>query len=61
MHAADPDFLVTYGHRPRLWPCPDGSGGLMALEQRWQSLFISNKCVLLRVRSGDCTEYRTIM
>jgi hypothetical protein len=43
--AADPDFSVAYGQRPRLWPCPDGSGGLLALEQRWQS------CVLLRVRS----------
>jgi hypothetical protein len=50
MQAADPDFSVAYGQRPRLWPCPDGSGGLLALEQRWQSLF-SNKCVLLRVRS----------
>ncbi len=50
MQGADPDFSVAYGQRPRLWPCPDGSGGLLALEQRWQSLF-SNKCVLLRVRS----------
>ncbi len=46
MQAADPDFSVAYGQRPRLWPCPDGSGGLLALEQRWQALF-SNKCVLL--------------
>jgi hypothetical protein len=50
LQAADPDFSVAYGQRPRLWPCPDGSGGLLALEQRWQSLF-SNKCVLLRVRN----------
>ena len=50
MQAADPDFSVAYGKRPRLWPCPDASGGLLALERRWQSLF-SNKCVLLRARS----------
>jgi hypothetical protein len=50
LQAADPAFSVAYGQRPRLWPCPDGSGGLLALEQRWQSLF-SNKCVLLRVRN----------
>ncbi len=50
LQAANPDFSVAYGQRPRLWPCPDGSGGLLALEQRWQSLF-SHKCVLLRVRN----------
>jgi hypothetical protein len=53
LQAADPDFSVAYGQsrqRPRMWPCSDGSGGLLALEQRWQSLF-SHKCVLLRVRN----------
>jgi hypothetical protein len=45
MKAEDPDFSVAYGRRPRLWPCPDGSGGLLALERRWQSLF-SSKWVL---------------
>jgi hypothetical protein len=50
MQAADPDFSVAYGQSSRLWPCPDGSGGLLALEQRWQSLF-SRKCVRLRVHT----------
>ncbi len=31
MKAADPGFSVANGQRPRLWPCSDGSGGLLAL------------------------------
>ena len=49
MKAADPGFSVADGQRPRLWPCSAGSGGLLALEQRWQALF-SSRCVLLRGR-----------
>ncbi len=49
LQAADPDFSVAYGQRLRLWPCPD-HGGLLALEQRWQSLF-SHKCVCVAARA----------
>ena len=49
LKAADPEFSVANGHRPRLWPCSDGSEGLLALEQRWRDVF-SDKCVSLRAR-----------
>ena len=55
LRAEDPEFSVIHGHRPRLWPGVDGSGGLLAMERRWQDLF-AGKSVSLRVwdRSGRC-------
>ena len=52
LRAEDPEFSVIHGHRPRLWPGVDGSGGLLAMERRWQDLFasIASKSVSLRVR-----------
>jgi hypothetical protein len=53
LRAEDPEFSVIHGHRPRLWPGVDGSGGLLALEQRWQDLFTGKSVSLvsrLRVR-----------
>ncbi len=50
LRAADSDFSVADGRRSRLWPGPDGTGGLLSLEQRWQALYTS-KCVLLRARA----------
>jgi hypothetical protein len=49
LRVADSEFSVADGRRPRLWPGPDGTGGLLGLEQRWQALYTS-KCVLLRAR-----------
>ena len=49
LRAAEPGFSVADGHRPRLWPGPDGMGGVLALEQRWQALY-THKCVSLRAR-----------
>ena len=49
LRAEDPEFSVIHGHRPRLWPGADGSGGLLAMERRWQDLF-AGKSVSLRVR-----------
>lgn len=47
----DPGFSIADGHRPRLWPGSDGSGGLVALEQRWQELYTS-QCLSQRARDG---------
>ncbi len=47
--ADDFEFSVADGRRPRLWPGPGGTGGLLSLEQRWQALYTST-CVLLRAR-----------
>ncbi len=38
LRVADSEFSVADGRRPRLWPGPDGTGGLLGLEQRWQAL-----------------------
>jgi hypothetical protein len=51
LRAADSEFSVADGRRPRLWPGPDGMGGLLSLEQRWQALYttpasVSDCCVL---------------
>jgi hypothetical protein len=53
LRARDSGFFMVHGHKPRLWPGPDGSGGLTALEHRWQALW-SHQCARLRVqaRSG---------
>jgi hypothetical protein len=49
LRAEDPEFSVIHGHRPLLLPGVDGSGGLLAMERRWQDLF-AGKSVSLRVR-----------
>jgi hypothetical protein len=49
LRAEDPEFSVIHGQRPRLWPGADGSGGLLAMEWRWQDLF-TGKSVSLRAR-----------
>ncbi len=54
LRARDSGFsMMMHGRQPRLWPGPDGSGGLAALEHRWQALW-SHQCARLRVqaRSG---------
>jgi hypothetical protein len=32
LRARNSGFSMVHGHQPRLWPAPDGSGGLPALE-----------------------------
>jgi hypothetical protein len=51
LRATDADFSVADGHRPRLWPEPDGSKGLLWLEHRWQVSY-TDKCGSLRARAG---------
>jgi hypothetical protein len=43
LRARDSGFSMVHGRQPRLWPGPDGSGGLAALEHRWQALW-SHQC-----------------
>jgi hypothetical protein len=46
LRARDSGFSMVHGHQPRLWPGPDGSGGLAALEHRWQALWSHHRARL---------------
>jgi hypothetical protein len=45
LRAADSDFFVADGRRPRLWPGPDGTGCLLRLEQRSLAGLVHQQCV----------------
>lgn len=50
LRASDPGLSMVHGRQPKLWPGVDGSGGLLALEDRWQAVW-SRKCSRLRAQA----------
>jgi hypothetical protein len=58
--AEDPEFSVIHGHRPRLWPGEDGSGGLLAMKRRWQDLFAGKSAGRRRLLEGAAAVVQTV-